>query len=106
MAAEEPHGSIEATYPRPQEASVSTPSHDNPFERFDGQMERWLGADMRLIYGLATPLFMVIGLIVLLALNPTTWLVIGIVILEVMGLGLIVYGLMTMMDDSEEDRGG
>jgi hypothetical protein len=87
-------------------ATTPVPSQHNVMTEFDDSIERALGADMRLIYGLAVPLFMVIGLIVLLALNPTTWLVIGIVLLEVAALGLIVYGLMNMMRDDQEERGG
>ena len=87
-------------------ATTPVPTHHNVMSEFDDSMERALGADMRLIYGLAVPLFMVIGLIVLLALNPTTWLVIGIVLLEVAALGLIVYGLMNMMRDDREEHGG
>jgi hypothetical protein len=86
-------------------APTPVSAQHNVMREFDDSMERWLGADMRLIYGLATPLFMIIGLVVLLALNPSTWLVIGIVVLEVMGLALIVYGLMTMMDDGNESDG-
>jgi hypothetical protein len=87
-------------------ATTPVTSKHSAMSEFDDSMERALGADMRLIYGLAVPLFMVVGLIVLLALNPTTWLVIGIVLLEVAALGLIVYGLMNMMRDDQEEHGG
>jgi hypothetical protein len=41
--------------------------HEHPFRGFDESVERTLGADMRLVYGLAAPILMVVGLIVILA---------------------------------------
>ncbi len=88
--------------------TAPVPTAHNVMQDFDESMERLLGADMRLIYGLAIPVLMIVGLVVLLAVNPSTWLVIGIVVLEILALGLVVTGLMTMMSDSEPeaDHGG
>src|SRR5579864_3398587 len=47
--------------------------HEYPFQGFDESVEHVLGADMRLIYGFAAPILMVVGLIIILALNPATW---------------------------------
>jgi hypothetical protein len=38
-----------------------------------------------------------------LALSPATWLVVAIVVLEIAALGLVVAGLMGMLD--EDDQG-
>ncbi len=60
---------------------------------------------MRLIYGIGVPILMVVGLIILLALNPTTWLVVSILLLEVAALGLVVAALFELMrDDEDEDE--
>jgi hypothetical protein len=83
---------------------VSSTTHHNPFERFDNSMERWLGADMRLIYGMAVPILMVCGLILLLALNPTTWLVIGVLLLELGAGAVVLRGIMALLNDDGNDE--
>ena len=75
-----------------------------PFRGFDQSVVRLFGADMRLIYGMAVPILMICGLIVLLALTPTTWLVIAVLILEVAALGVVLAGLFAMLNESEEDQ--
>jgi chromate transport protein ChrA len=85
-------------------ASAQT-HHRHIFQGFDDSVERFLGADMRLIYGIGVPILMVVGLIILLALNPTTWLVVSILLLEVAALGLVVAALFELMrDDEDEDE--
>ena len=74
------------------------------FRGFDESMTRLLGADLRLIYGMAMPLLMIVGLVVLLALNPTTWLVVAIVLVEVAALGVIVAALLELMRDDPDDE--
>jgi hypothetical protein len=78
---------------------ANAPSHTHPFEGFDRSVEHALGADMRLLYGMAAPILMVIGVIVLLALNPATWLVIAVLLLEVACLALVVYGFVGLLDE-------
>ena len=74
----------------------------NPYERFDRSMERWLGADLRLIYGMAVPILMITGLILLLALNPTTWMVVAVLVLEVGACAVVIRGIMAMLDGGED----
>jgi hypothetical protein len=81
-------------------------SHTNParvFHGFDAAAERTLGSDMRLIYGMLVPILMICGLIILLALNPQTWLVIAVVVLEVAALGVVVTGFVGMLNEDDED---
>jgi hypothetical protein len=77
--------------------------HENAFHGFDESVAHLLGADMRLVYGMAAPILMIVGLIIVLALSPATWLVVAIVVLEIAALGLVVAGLMGMLD--EDDQG-
>lgn len=79
--------------------------NQNPFRGFDQSVERLLGADIRLIYGFAVPILMVVGLIVILALNPATWLVIAIVVLELAALCVVVAGFVTMLNEPADDDG-
>ena len=84
-------------------------SHTNParvFHEFDATVERSLGVDARLLYGMLIPILMVCGLIILLALNQETWLVIAVVLFEAAALGVVVTGFLAMLnedDDTDED---
>ena len=84
-------------------------SHTHPagvFHGFDAAVERTLGVDMRLLYGFLLPILMVCGLIILLALNPETWLVIAVLILECAALGIVITGFIGMLnEDDTEDSG-
>jgi hypothetical protein len=85
-------------------AASSQRAHHQPFRGFDQSVERLLGADMRLIYGMAVPVLMIVGMIVLLALSPTTWLVAATLIVELAALALVVYGFLGML--TEDDTHG
>jgi hypothetical protein len=83
-------------------------SHTNPlrvFRGFDAAVERTLGVDARLLYGMTVPVLMICGLICLLALAPQTWLVILILVVEIAALGVVVAGFAAMLnDDADEER--
>lgn len=82
------------------------PSHTNAthvFHEFDQTVERALGVDARLLYGMLIPILMVCGLIILLALAPQTWLVIAVLLLEVAALGVVVTGFVGMLNEDDED---
>jgi hypothetical protein len=86
-------------------APPPTPPHrtTNVFRGFDESIERAVGFDARLLYGMTAPILMVVGLIVLLALNPQTWLVVSLVVLEVAALGLVGVGLAGMLGEGDDD---
>jgi hypothetical protein len=86
--------------------TTSPDSHprENPFRGFDESVERAIGADMRLVYGLAVPILMVVGLIILLALSPATWLVVTIIVIELAALGVVLTGFIGMLDEPGEDE--
>jgi len=75
----------------------------HPFRGFDQSTIRLFGADMRLIYGMGVPILMIIGMIVLLALSPETWLVVTILLLEITALGVVLSGLFGMLDEEEDE---
>jgi hypothetical protein len=77
--------------------------HENPFRGFDESVEHVLGADMRLIYGFAIPILMVIGLIVILGLSPATWLVVAILVMEVAALCVVLTGFIGMLNEPDDD---
>jgi hypothetical protein len=76
----------------------------HPFRGFDQSTTRLFGADLRLLYGMAVPILMIIGMIILLALSPTTWLAIAILLLEITALGIVLSGLFGMLDEDEQDE--
>ena len=85
-------------------SSSDTHPHENPFKGFDDYVERTLGADMRLVYGFAVPILMVVGLIIVLALSPATWLVITILVIEVAALGVVLAGFVGMLNEPYDDE--
>ncbi len=84
-------------------ATPSTHAHANAFRGFDQSVERAIGADMRLLYGMAVPILMICGVIIVLALTPAVWLVAAIVVLELGALGVVGYGLATMLNEPSDD---
>ncbi len=85
-------------------APNQTHQHRPIFRGFDQSVTGMLGADMRLLYGMAAPILMIVGLVILLALYPATWLVGAIVILEIAGLAVVVTAILEMMSDDEDDQ--
>jgi hypothetical protein len=86
-------------------ATGSSParSKGSTYRSIDAWMERIIGADFRLIYGMLVPILILCGLIIALAAEPKPWLVGILVLLEVCSLVVIVSALMTMMGDDEVD---
>jgi hypothetical protein len=71
---------------------------------FDDHVERAIGADMRLIYGIGVPVLAVTALIIVMALSKTAWVDGVVLVAAVAALGLVVWGFMRMMrDDGPEE---
>ena len=77
-------------------APTRTDDH-HPFRGFNDSVTRTLGADARLLYGMLVPILVIVDLIILLALNPTQWLVAVIVVLEIGALALVVAGFLDLL---------
>ena len=82
---------------------ATSTDHPNAFREFDHSIEHVLGADMRLLYGMLVPILMICGVIIVLALKPTTWLVASIVVLEIGALAVVGYGLAGMLNEPADD---
>lgn len=87
-------------------SGIEQQPHENPFRGFDQSVEHVLGADMRLIYGFAIPILMVVGLIIILGLTPSTWLVIAILVLEAAALCVVLTGFIGMLNEPDDDETG
>lgn len=83
------------------------PTHAHPhhfvLRNLARSVERTLGIDARLLYGMGVPMLMIVGLIALLALSPADWVVAVIVLCELAALGLVVAGLTDMMSDDQDE---
>lgn len=78
---------------------ATSTDHPHRFHGFDESVERAVGADMRLLYGMLVPILMICGVIVVLALNPAIWLAATILVLEIAALGVVGYGLAGMLNE-------
>ncbi len=67
----------------------------------DRSVERILGADIRLLYGLLIPILIIVGFVIALALNHAAWLVGVILVLELAALMLVVVEIFKMMGDEQ-----
>jgi hypothetical protein len=74
------------------------------FARFDRATQRVLGVDMRLLYGMGVP---VVGTCVLVALAfgfaAGTWAVVGMMVVEVIMLGVVLCGFSGLLRDDGDD---
>ncbi len=81
-------------------------THHTPYTRvhkFDGAVERFLGADMRLLYGMGVPVVgvsAVIAVVIAFAASPLT--IAGLMALEVVMLVVVVVGFFAMLDETED----
>jgi hypothetical protein len=101
MARDLSRPTVGATTKETQLASSS--DFPNAFRGFDQSVERAVGADMRLLYGMLVPILMICGVIVVLALSPATWLVVIVLVLELGALAVVGYGLAGMLNESPDD---
>jgi hypothetical protein len=83
---------------------ATSTDHPNAFRGFDQSVERAIGADMRLLYGMLVPILMICGVIIVLALSPATWLVAVILVIEIGALAVVGYGLAGMLNEPPDDR--
>jgi hypothetical protein len=83
---------------------ATSTDHPNAFRGFDQSVERALGADMRLLYGMLVPILMICGVIIVLALTPAIWLVAIILVLEIGALAVVGYGLAGMLNEPSDDE--
>jgi chromate transport protein ChrA len=86
-------------------STTAHPRHSSPFRPFDRAVERILGADMRLLYGMAVPVILLSVLIALgLGYAASPWMVGVLMLLEAALLGVVMIGLMGMMDSRDDDE--
>lgn len=71
--------------------------------KFDKTVERFLGADMRLLYGMGVPVVGVSAVIsVVIAFAASPWTIGALMALEVVMLFVVVVGFFAMLDETED----
>lgn len=84
-------------------ATPPNPAHPSPYAPFERAVERILGADMRLLYGMAVPVILLCVCIALaLGYAASTWVVAGLMVLEVIVLGVIMVGFVGVLNSGED----
>lgn len=74
-----------------------------PVHKFDDAVERMVGADMRLLYGMGVPVVGVSAAIaVVIAFAASPWTIAGLIALEVVMLVVVVAGFFAMLDESAD----
>ena len=66
------------------------------------RLERSLGVDVQLFYGLLVPATVVVVLIVGLALSPTWWLLAPLVLVLLGVTGIVIAGFLQMLDSGDD----
>ena len=79
-------------------------STQHAFARFDRGTERILGVDMRLLYGMGVPVVLTCVLVTLaFAFAASTWAVVGLMLVEVIMLGVVLCGFSGLLADDPQD---
>lgn len=83
----------------------AAPAHHHPYARLERAVERVLGADMRLLYGMAVPP-VVLCVIIALALGyaASPWVVGGLMVLEAIMVVVILIGFVGVLNSRDEDE--
>lgn len=84
-------------------STASPPPHESALRGFDRSVTHLLGVDMRILYGMGVPILVIVGLVIVLALQPAEWLVGVILVVEVAALGLILKGIAEILNSADID---
>lgn len=71
------------------------------YEGVDRAFQRMLEVDARLLYGFVVPVLAICGLVVLLAFDPSGWLLGLAVVLLVLATLIVVLGIVRMLDEDD-----
>ncbi len=83
---------------------MATVSHPHPYSRFDRPITRMLGADSRLLYGFAVPIFLTIGFIIALVFTGDSWMAAAALVFLVIALVVVVFGIVGMINEPDDTQ--
>ena len=100
---------MQATAPRLARAGTAMPDgaprhHADPLHGLDVAVESAVGADVRLLYGFLVPILLVCGLIIVLALSPSYWLVAAALVPEIALLFFMVTKILAMLNEPDRSE--
>ena len=75
-----------------------------PYQAVDEAFQRLFEVDARLLYGFVVPIIAVSGLVVLLAFDPSNWLLALAVVLLLLASLIVVLGIARMLSDDDAAR--
>jgi uncharacterized protein (DUF2267 family) len=75
------------------------------YQAVDRALQRLFEVDARLLYGFVVPVLAVSGLVVLLAFDPSTWLLAAVVVVLLLASLIVVLGILRMLSDDGDATG-
>jgi hypothetical protein len=90
-------------------SALPSAPHDHPHRRplapFERAVQRRLGTDMRLLYGMGAPILgMCVVIAVALGFGASVLTVAGLLVLEAIVLGVVLVGFVGVLNDDEDER--
>jgi len=81
-------------------ATASHPHHSIPLHT---RITRMLGADVRLLYGFAVPIFATVGFIIAFAVSGQGWMVGAVGVFMLIATAVVVFGIVGMLDEPDDE---
>jgi cell shape-determining protein MreD len=85
---------------------MASAAHTHHHYSLHERITRAVGADIRLFYGMAVPMFATVGFIIALAVSGQGWMVGAVVVFLLITLAVVVFGLYGMLDEDDDERTG
>ena len=82
-------------------AAASHSHHSIPLHT---RVTRAVGADVRLLYGFAVPIFATVGLIIAFAISGQGWMLGAVAVFMVIALAVVVFGIVGMLDEPDDEQ--
>ena len=83
---------------------MASAAHTHHHYSIHERITRAVGADVRLFYGMAVPMFATVGFIIALAISGQAWMVGAVVVFLLITLAVVVFGLYGMLDEDDDER--
>lgn len=84
-------------------AATRHASDHDPLAGLDRWIEKVIGADFKLIYGVLMPMLLICGVILAIVFTQSVWVVAVTLVLELAFLAFIVVKLMAMLGEGEHE---
>ncbi len=82
-------------------ATASQSHHSTPLHK---RVTRLVGADVRLLYGFAVPIFATVGFIIAFAVSGQGWMIGAVGVFMCIALAVVVFGILGMLDEPDDQQ--